>query len=158
MTIREFEPGDETAFRQLNEEWILRYFAMEPTDEELLSDPRRTILDRGGRIFFAVREGTPIGCCALQAMHPGEYEVAKMAVTQSAQRGGVGRSLLQTVIAAARAIGARRLTLETNRKLATAIHLYESLGFQHVAPRATPYARAGVFMEMELLDSSGRSD
>ena len=28
LTIREFTPGDRAAFRRLNEEWILRYFAM----------------------------------------------------------------------------------------------------------------------------------
>ena len=32
VTIREFEPGDEGAFRTLNEEWILRYFAIEAKD------------------------------------------------------------------------------------------------------------------------------
>src|SRR5271169_4967607 len=95
LTIREFQAGDEAAFRQLNEEWIIRYFAMEAKDEEALSDPRRTILERGGRIFFAVRQGQTIGCCALLAMAPDEYEVAKMAVAEAAQKGGVGRSLLE---------------------------------------------------------------
>jgi len=49
--------------------------------------------------------------------------------------------------------GATRLTLETNRKLAVAIGLYESVGFQHVpASRVppSPYARCDVAMEMFL--------
>jgi ribosomal protein S18 acetylase RimI-like enzyme len=150
VTIREFRPGDETTFRQLNEEWIIRYFSMEREDEELLAHPRRMILDHGGRIFFAVRDGKTIGCCALRAMGEGEYEVSKMAVTESAQGGGIGRRLMDAVIAAAREIGAARLVLETNSKLAPAIRLYESVGFQHVARRASPYARAEVFMAMEL--------
>lgn len=28
--IRQFEPGDAAAFRRLNEEWITRYFRIEP--------------------------------------------------------------------------------------------------------------------------------
>ncbi|MDR3703087.1 MAG: GNAT family N-acetyltransferase [Candidatus Sulfopaludibacter sp.] len=155
LEIREFRPGDEIAFRELNEEWITRHFALEPKDVASLADPQATILDKGGRIFLAVRNGRPIGCCALLAMGPGEFEVAKMAVTESCQGAGIGRRLLAATIDGARALGARRLYLETNRKLASAVHLYESLGFRHVPPECvvpSPYARANVHMEMNLPD------
>ncbi|HME10910.1 MAG TPA: GNAT family N-acetyltransferase [Bryobacteraceae bacterium] len=151
VAIREFAPGDENAFRQLNEEWISRYFVLESKDMEALSDPQGAILDRGGRIFLAVQEGQAVGCCALLAIGPGEFEVSKMAVTERAQGRGIGRRLLGAVIAAARASGARRLYLETNRKLAPAVRLYESMGFEHLAPeRIVPsaYARAEVYMEL----------
>jgi GNAT superfamily N-acetyltransferase len=156
LRIREFLPGDEVAFRRLNEEWILRYFgSMEPKDEETLNDPRRSILDRGGRIYFAVRQGQAVGCCALIPTAPGDYEVVKMAVTESCQGAGVGRRLLETVIAAAHAAGATRLHLETNRTLAPAIRLYESAGFRHLPPERfvpSPYARSNVQMELELAE------
>ena len=153
LTIREFQPGDQTAFRILNEEWINRYFVLEPKDQESLLDPQGTILNAGGRIFLAILNGRNIGCCALLAMKPGEFEVAKMAVTESCQGAGIGRLLLERTIAEARAAGARRLYLETNAKLAPAIRLYESLGFQHLpAERVVPsaYARANVHMELDL--------
>ncbi len=153
LTIREFQPGDEGVFRRLNEEWIKRYFVLEPKDEASLADPQRTILDRGGMIFLAVQGGRPVGCCALVGMGPGEFEVAKMAVTESSQRSGIGRRLLDRVISEARVAGAHRLFLETNRKLGTAVRLYESLGFRHIPPeRIVPsvYARADVYMELVL--------
>ena len=151
LTIREFLPGDEAAFRRLNEEWIVRYFAMEEKDVESLSDPRRTILEPGGRLFFAVSAGVTVGCCALLALAPGEFEVAKMAVAEAARGAGIGRRLLQRVIDAARDAGARRLYLETNRKLAPAVRLYESLGFRHLPPERvtpSPYTRSDVSMEL----------
>jgi hypothetical protein len=58
--IREFMPGDETAFRMLNQEWIRRYFVLEPKDEASLLDPRKTILDPGGRIFLAIQNDQPV--------------------------------------------------------------------------------------------------
>ncbi|HMF77927.1 MAG TPA: GNAT family N-acetyltransferase [Bryobacteraceae bacterium] len=153
VSIREFRLGDEMAFRKLNEEWISRHFALEPKDEESFADPKRTILDRGGRIFFATRNGQTVGCCALLAMAPGEFEVAKMAVEPSSRRSGIGRSLLEKVVAEARASRVQRLYLETNRKLTAAIRLYESLGFRHLPPERvvpSPYARANVYMELYL--------
>jgi putative acetyltransferase len=150
ITIREFQTGDESAFRRLNQEWIVRYFgALEAKDEEVLNNPLK-MLRGGGRVFFAIADGETIGCCALVEMGPGEFEVAKMAVMESWQRGGVGRRLLQAVIAAAREMGAWRLFLETNHVLTPAIHLYESLGFRHIPHVPSPYVRSDVSMEMLL--------
>lgn len=153
VAIREYRAGDESAFRSLNEEWINEFFVMEPRDREALEDPQRTILDGGGRIFFATRGGRAVGCCALVRMGPGEYEVAKMAVTRAARGAGVGRALLERVIDEARAAGATRLFLETNHTLTPAIRLYEAAGFRHVPAErrhASDYARSDVQMEMEL--------
>lgn len=153
LTIREFQSGDETSFRKLNEEWITRYFRIEPKDEEALLDPQSSILASGGRIFFAVSEGQCIACCALVARGANEFEVAKMAVAPDHRGNGVGRKLLEAVIAAARASGTRRLYLETNRVLAPAIRLYQSIGFQHIPPSRvvpSPYARADIYMELTL--------
>jgi putative acetyltransferase len=153
VTIREFQPGDEGDFRALNEEWIERYFRVEPKEAVILANPKRTIVDEGGKIFFAVVDGRCVGCCALRRMSDREFEVAKMAVTPAFQGAAIGRRLLRAVIEAARVLGARRLYLETNHKLTPAIRLYESMGFCHIAPdRIVPseYARADVYMELFL--------
>jgi N-acetylglutamate synthase-like GNAT family acetyltransferase len=151
--IREFQPGDEAAFRALNEGWINRYFRLEAKDMEMLVHPREKVLDPGGRILFATINSRCVGCCALLYRNPDEFEVAKMAVTASCQGIGVGRKLLAASIELARRAGVRRLYLETNHVLGPAIHLYESLGFRHIDPsriEPSPYARADVYMELTL--------
>ena len=153
ITIREFQPGDESAFRHLNEGWISRLFTLEPTDLFALSNPQTAYLDRGGRIFFLVAEAEPIGCCALLPIAPREYEVSKMTVLDAWRGHGLGRRILVHVVAAARALGATRLYLETNRRLTDAIHLYEAVGFKHLPPdriAPSPYVRADVYMELLL--------
>lgn len=153
VLVRQFRPGDEAAFRRLNEEWIRRYFVLESKDEESFNDPQGKILDRGGQIFFAVLEEVIVGCCGLVAIGTGEFEVVKMAVAESCQGAGIGRYLLEQTVAAARESGATRLYLETNRKLGPAIRLYESVGFRELPAErvvASPYARASVYMELFL--------
>lgn len=154
ITLREFQPGDEAAFRRLNELWIGRLFTLEPTDLFALSNPQTAYLEGGGRIFFLVADGEDlIGCCALLPMRPGEFEVSKMTVLDSWRGHGLGRRILQHVIAQARTAGATRLYLETNHTLFDAIHLYESVGFRHLPPERitpSPYARADVYMELLL--------
>ena len=105
VSIREFQRGDEICFRRLNEEWIERYFRVEPTEAMVLSDPEGGILDSGGKILFAVADDRCVGCCALRRMSDSEFEVAKMAVTAAFQGCGIGRKLLHAVIEAGRAHG-----------------------------------------------------
>jgi len=152
--IRQFQPGDAAAFRRLNEEWITRWFRIEPKEEPILADPQANILDTGGRIFFATDGERCVGCCALIRIADQEFEVAKMAVEPSYQGAGIGRRLLVATIEEGRKAGAHRLYLETNHVLTPAIRLYESLGFKHIDPnRIIPsqYTRADVYMELVLV-------
>ncbi|MGA7924798.1 MAG: GNAT family N-acetyltransferase [Candidatus Sulfotelmatobacter sp.] len=152
--IRQFLPGDAAAFRRLNEEWITRFFRIEPKETPVLADPQATILGAGGRIFFATANERCGGCCALIRLNHKEFEVAKMAVEPSYQGTGIGRRLLHRAIEEGRRAGAQRLYLETNHVLTPAIRLYESLGFKHIPDnRIVPsqYARADVYMELILI-------
>lgn len=154
IEIRALTPGDDaTAFRTLNEEWITQYFTLEPKDREILTDPVNSILRIGGHIFMAYAGGEAVGCVALIPMKDGVYELSKMAVSPHLRGRGIGRRLLQHAIAQARSIGAKSLFLGSNTRLKNAVHLYESVGFQHVKPESLPpmpYSRADVFMEMPL--------
>ena len=144
---------DRAAFRTLNEEWISRYFVLEEKDREILGDPDNAILRKGGRIFVVHGEEDVVGCLALIPMGHGVYEISKMAVSPQLRGLGIGRRLLQHAIAEAKALGAKSLFLGSSTKLKNAVHLYESVGFRHVAREAIPdmpYTRADVFMEMQL--------
>jgi putative acetyltransferase len=93
-----------------------------------------------------------IGCCALVPMAPGEFELVKMTVSEAARGHGVGRRLLAFAIDTAQRMGARRIRLESNKRAAAAVHLYEELGFRHLPEplHASKFARADVFMELPL--------
>lgn len=153
LTFRQFQPGDERAFRELNEAWIRQYFAIEPKDVEVLGDPAGHILHPGGHIVMAIADDRAVGCCALLKMLEGSYEIGKMAVAEEFRGQGVGKKLLARVVEFAREIGAKRLYLETSTKLPNAIHLYESQGFTYLPPdriRKSPYERSDLYMEMFL--------
>ncbi len=150
---RTFQPGDETAFSELNEAWVRRYFKIEPRDQEIFENPAKAILEPGGQILIAEMEGKVVGTCALVPMNGGCFEISKMTVADAYSNGGIGRRLLQLAVEHAKRIGAAKLYLETNHQLTNAIHLYESVGFTHVPPERvhpSPYTRADIYMEMML--------
>jgi N-acetylglutamate synthase-like GNAT family acetyltransferase len=152
-------PEDAAAFARLNEEWITTYFAMEAKDRETLADPFGRYVAPGGDVLIARHGDEVLGCVALEPVADGTtFELSKMAVSPAAQGQGLGRRLLEAAIARAEALGATALFLGSNDRLAPAVHLYESVGFQHV-PREDigpmPYDRANVFMRLELAPAEG---
>lgn len=147
VEILKFEPGLAAAFHALNVEWLDRYFRVEPIDATILSDPAKYVVAGGGEILFARVQGEVVGTVALKHHGHGVYELTKMAVTASAQGGGIGRKLALACIAEFRARNGRKLYLESHSSLGAALALYESLGFEHAKPpRPSEYERADVYM------------
>ncbi len=146
-----YTPDHRAAWKALNTGWLAEGgFALEAKDHLTLDDPEGQILLKGGHIFFAERDGTPVGCCGLIAMADGGFEVTKMTVRPEARGGGLALRLLEACEAAARAAGAHRLYLETSSTLGPALGLYARFGFANLPPQPTPYARADVWMEKRL--------
>ncbi len=151
IVVRAFEPGDEAAFRDINLEWIERYFAVEAKDRAVLGDPQKYILDPGGAILIAMDGEAPVGVVALMVMGEGSVELAKMGVRPQAQGKGAGRMLVTAAVEAARGMGMKRVYIETNSALGPALKLYRDAGFQPLkVAQPSPYARADVQLELWL--------
>ena len=145
-------PKYRAAFRRLNEEWIETYFKLEQPDRDTLGDPEGYVLKAGGHIFVALVKDQPVGVCALlkrdDRTHP--WELAKMAVSPAARGRNIGWLLGQAVVTKAKALGAKRLYLESNTVLKPAIGLYRKLGFETVTGAKTPYQRCNIQMVLKL--------
>jgi putative acetyltransferase len=88
--------------------------------------------------WTAWEERTLVGCGALKELDRGHGEVKSMRTASAHRRKGVGRAMLEHIIAEARARSYARLSLETGSMAAflPARRLYESFGFAYCAPFA----------------------
>jgi putative acetyltransferase len=146
-------PADADAFRTLNEAWITRFFTLEDADRAILGDPAGRIIEPGGAVFVARLGDEVVGCVGIAPEGERVFELVKMAVSAEHQGHGTGRLLIRAAIDRARALGAQRITLETNSALASAVHLYETSGFRHLTAEErhpSPYVRADVAMVLDL--------
>lgn len=150
VTIIPFSPQHQAAFKQINVDWISDMFTVEPHDLEQLEQPETYILPNGGAILLAQRGETIVGTVALIRTGPDEFELAKMGIQKEARGLGIGRLLCEAAVDYANKMGAKRVWLESNKKAAVAVQLYERIGFRHIPLRDSPYARADVHMELLL--------
>lgn len=149
LEIVDYEPAHQLWFENLNRQWIEQYFRMEPVDIEVLQNPGKTIIARGGKIIMATIDGQIAGTVALKFISREVYEFTKMAVAEKYRGQKVGRALGEAAIAKARNLGAAKIILYSNTILVPAIDLYRKLGFVEV-PVDGPYKRSNIKMELKL--------
>src|SRR5688572_11181162 len=105
VTVVPYREEFQSAFEQLNRDWIETYFVLEEPDREVFRDPRGKILAPGGQIFFVVEGDQVQGTCAVLRQTGDEYEIAKMAVATGARGRGFGDLLMEAAIGFATQVG-----------------------------------------------------
>ena len=153
VEIIEFRPKYRAAFKEINHEWLEKYFVVEPYDKIVLNDPQGQIIQHGGVVLFARLGSDIVGTCALLKHTEHKYELAKMGVLENCHGRGIGRKLISQAIKRARALGADTLVLATSPRLEAANRLYEKMGFKpadldDIGP--LPYARHTIVLSMDL--------
>lgn len=151
FTIVPYQSKYAQNFKELNLEWINKYFILEEKDKELLDDCEGAILKRGGLIFIGLLENTPVGCFSFLKHSEGHYELGKMAVSQSHQGHQIGQKLLDFAINFAKNENWNKIDLYSSTKLDTALHIYKKFGFKEVPlEKDVIYLRSDIKMELTL--------
>ena len=103
-----------------------------------------------GRLFYAEVDGRAAGCVGLRRLSEGICEMKRLYVEPELRGLGVGRELALAVIRAAKAIGYRRIMLDTLPAMRIAVKLYRELGFTEApAYYATPL-EGTIFLTLDL--------
>jgi putative acetyltransferase len=103
-----------------------------------------------GAFILAEDEGRYVACIAVRQFADGIGEIKRIKVAPAARGRGLGRVLVERIIAEARKLGYRSLLLDTLPFMKEAQALYLSMGFQATtAYRFNPIA-GSVFLRLEL--------
>jgi ribosomal protein S18 acetylase RimI-like enzyme len=154
MTIKIINYDNKYAqnFYNLNIEWLKTFFYVEPYDEDVLSKPDIYIIDKGGYIFFAMKEYKVVGTVALMPTEEaGILELTKMAVLPEERGQKIGQQLLQHCIDYGKTQKLQGLLLYSSTKLDNAIYLYRKYGFKELELETdSPYNRSDIKMLLEF--------
>jgi GNAT superfamily N-acetyltransferase len=134
----------------LNWAWVERLFKIEKSDIYQLEHPQESIINPGGQIFFLLLGEEVIGTVALVIEH-GEYELAKMSVSDHHQGKGYSHLLMNAPIDWARQRKLPGITILSSTSLVNAINLYKKHGFETVRLGSHPnYERCDIIMRLNL--------
>ena len=88
----------------------------------------------GGDLYVARLHEAVVGMIAFRHCGDGRAEMKRLYVRSTARGSGVGRRLVETVLAAARERGHHTIVLDTLPIMQSAQRMYEQFGFRDVAP------------------------
>jgi len=145
-------PADVALARELFREyadWLKVDLCFQDFERELAELPG-DYAPPDGRLLLAWHHERPVGCIALRRIDATTGEVKRLYVRPEARGRRTGRQLVEQVIAATRAIGYRRLVLDTLPQMVEAQSLYRSFGFSEIpAYYANPLPGA-VYLALDL--------
>lgn len=139
-------------FKQINKQWISTLFKMEAMDEYELEHPVENVIEKGGYIFIAEKDGQVVGSLGMMRSQNPQYdfEMVKFAVSPTVQGQGIGNKLMERCLEKAKEAGAKMLFLEGNTRCVSANHLYRKYGFHEVPITHAEFDRCDVQMVLEL--------
>lgn len=139
-------------FYDLNIEWLKTFFYVEPYDEEVLSNPEKYIINKGGHIFFAKLNNEIIGTVALMPMTvKNTFELTKMGVSPKHRGHKIGQLLMQHCIDFSEENNINKLIIYSSRILENAIYIYKKYGFIEIPVEPDcHYQRCDIKMELTL--------
>jgi putative acetyltransferase len=119
-------------------------------DPELASLPG-VYASPNGRLLLAEIHGEVAGCVALHQLDEEICEIKRLYVRPQFRGKRLGRSLAEHVISEARAIGYKRVRLDTvEPTMKAAVGLYFTLGFREIAPHSENPIEGAMYLELEL--------
>ncbi|UQD56960.1 GNAT family N-acetyltransferase [Flavobacterium sp. K5-23] len=148
--IAPYDPKYHQEYKNLSIEWLEKYDLLEEADMPMLDHPKEVILDQGGFIFLAHYDNTVVGTIGLIKIEEDCFEILKLGVNERYQGLGIGRKLMVHILELCNQLGAKKIVLETNTKLVSAIKLYKSFGFMEIPLTEALFLTADCKMELNI--------
>jgi GNAT superfamily N-acetyltransferase len=104
-----------------------------------------------GRLALAGIDGQAAGCVALRRFDAARCEAKRLFVRPQFRNQGVGRQLLDWVMAEARAAGYREMVGDTMPVMEKALEMYDRLGFERTEAYSAHPAPGAIFLRLKLL-------
>jgi len=125
--------------------------AYQDFDGEMAAMPGKYAPPAGELLLARTAEGNSIGCVGLRPLDVGGVcEMKRLYVSPQGRGRGLGRALVEAVVAIAEGIGYREMRLDTLPSMADAQALYRKLGFEKMAPYYQTPVAGTLFMRRPL--------
>jgi putative acetyltransferase len=103
-----------------------------------------------GALLLAKVDGVSAGCVGLRRAPDAQGEVKRLYVKPEFRGLGVGRTLMETLLEAARTRGYQWVSLDTLPTMGEALRLYQALGFEEVEAYYPSPVRGTRYLRLQL--------
>lgn len=137
------------AMFQEYQEWLGLDLCFQGFQTELATLPGEYAPPRG-RLWYVQSGGEAVGCIALKPISETVAEMKRLYLREAYRGRGLGRFVVERLLAEARSLGYRHVRLDTLPQMGAAIGLYRVLGFREIEPYRHNPVPGALYMELEL--------
>jgi GNAT superfamily N-acetyltransferase len=103
-----------------------------------------------GALALALVDARPTGCAALRPIDSLRCEAKRLYVRPEFRAHGLGKKLLDWIIAGARARGYRELLGDTMPQMSRALAMYDRMGFERIPPYTANPTPGAIYLRLAL--------
>lgn len=103
-----------------------------------------------GRLAMALIAGVAAGCVAMRPFDRERCEAKRLYVRPQFRGSGVGRALIDWVVAEARGAGYREMVGDTMPVMARALEMYARMGFERTGAYTDEPTRGAIYLRLKL--------
>jgi putative acetyltransferase len=103
-----------------------------------------------GRLALARARGEAVGCVALRPVDASRCEMKRLYVRPPVRGSGLGKVLVDWLIAEARSAGYAEMVCDTMPVMAQALAMYERMGFERAEPYADEPTAGAIYLRLKL--------
>lgn len=131
--------------------WLELDLAFQDFKNELAALPGKYASPSGVLLLARSHNGIPLGCVALRPMEsPGICEMKRLYVAPAGRGWGLGKKLVEMVLAEAKRIGYQSMRLDTLPRMQSAVALYKKHGFVKIEPYYETPLEGTLFFQADL--------
>jgi GNAT superfamily N-acetyltransferase len=125
-------------YTEVSDRWYLlhegRRTDPDELEREIAAQTWHELTPPAGQLLMGRYDGEPGGCAGVRLLHPATAELKRVFVREGLRGRGGAPLLVRAAEAAARALGATRMVLDTRSDLVEARALYARLGYTETEP------------------------
>ncbi|WP_201747904.1 GNAT family N-acetyltransferase [Chitinophaga vietnamensis] len=129
--------------------WLNVDLSFQQFEEEMAQLPGAYAAPTGA-LFLALADGQVAGCVAIRPFDNTTAEMKRLFVRDAFKGHGVGKALAGAAVAESKALGYKRILLDTLAHMRPAIELYKSLGFQPIAAYYDNPLTSAVYLSLNI--------
>ncbi len=103
-----------------------------------------------GRLLIAMADGRAAGCVAMRRVDETRCEAKRLFVRPDFRGSGLGRRLMEAIIAEARAAAYRELVGDTMPVMERALAMYERMGFERCEAHLAQATPGAIYIRLRL--------
>ncbi|MCO4780987.1 MAG: bifunctional helix-turn-helix transcriptional regulator/GNAT family N-acetyltransferase [Candidatus Cloacimonetes bacterium] len=150
IEVFEYNRSYHSDFYKISHLWMSKLFGVSPQEQKLLENPKKYVLDLGGKILLARYKNEIVASSSIVRLSYNRYQLTKIGVLEDFRGLKIGKKLLAKTIEKCKHLGAKSIYLQTSQKCPVATSMFRNFGFTTIKQTLSDDQDYEISLELDI--------